>query len=202
MEKVDFKKELKQLYQASAKEVVRVDVPPMGFLMVDGQGDPNIAPAYQEAVEALFAVAYALKSMVKRGPLALDYGVLPLESLWWADDMRDFGTRDKSQRKWTAMVMQPPFITPAMMYAAVGALQANKALAALNQVRLNNFVEGKSAQILHIGPFSKQGPAIEKVHSFIAEHGKPRGKHHEIYLSDIRRAASEKWKTIIRQPMQ
>ena len=202
MEKVDFKNELKQLYQASSKEVVQVDVPPMGFLMVDGEGDPNTAQSYQDAVEALFAVAYALKSVVKQGTLALDYGVLPLESLWWAEDMRDFDPQDKSHWKWTAMIMQPPFITPAMMYGAIGGLQASKPLAALMSVRLNNFVEGQCAQILHIGPFSEEGPAIEKLLRFVKQHGKPRGKLHEIYLSDVRRTAPDKWKTIIRQPMQ
>ena len=202
MTKIDFKQELKKLYQASAKEVVSVDVPSMGFLMVDGQGDPNTSQSYQEAVEALFSVAYTLKFMVKKGALALDYAVMPLEGMWWADDMQDFGVRDKSNWKWTAMIMQPPFITSAMVYAAIAELQKKKPLAALSRVHLNNFAEGKCAQILHIGPFSEEGPSIEKVHQFIHKHSKLRGKHHEIYLSDIRRAAPEKWKTIIRQPMQ
>ena len=118
MEKMDLKTDLKQLYQASAKEVVAVEVPAMNFLMVDGQGDPNTSQDYAEAIEALFALSYALKFMVKKGALALDYGVMPLECLWWADDMAQFARGDKSQWKWTAMVMQPPFITSAMVYAA------------------------------------------------------------------------------------
>ena len=202
MEKADFKKELKHLYQASAREVVQVDVPPLNYLMVDGAGDPNTAQEYKDAIEALFSVAYTLKFMVKKGSLALDYGVMPLEGLWWADDMAHFGTGDKSHWKWTAMVMQPMLISATMVDSAMAALQKKKNLPALNKLRLETFSEGLCAQILHIGPFSEEGPAIEKVHQFIQAHGQLRGKHHEIYLSDIRKAAPEKWKTIIRQPMQ
>ena len=202
MTKIDFKQELKKLYQASAKEAVRVDVPAMDFLMVDGQGDPNTAQAYADAIEALFAVAYALKFMVKKGALGLDYVVMPLECMWWADDMESFAKGDKSQWKWTAMVMQPPFITSSMVYGAIAEVQKKKAPVALSRVHLNNFAEGKCAQILHVGPFSQEGPTIHKLHQFIRTRSELRGKHHEIYLSDIRKAAPEKWKTIIRQPMQ
>jgi hypothetical protein len=201
MTKIDFKHELKKLYQTTVKEVVAVDVPPMNFLMVDGQGDPNTAQDYADAIEALFAVAYTLKFMVKKGPLALDYGVMPLECLWWADDMTHFDTGDKSEWKWTAMVMQPPFITPAMVYAAIAEVQQKKHPAALDKLRIKTFAEGKCAQTLHVGPFSEEGPTIEKVHQFINARSELRGKHHEIYLSDIRKAAPENWKTIIRQPM-
>jgi hypothetical protein len=202
MTKIDFKQEWKKLYQASSREVVQVDVPPMDFLMVDGQGDPNTSQDYADAIEALFSVAYTLKFMVKKGPLALDYGVMPLEGMWWADDMKDFGAGEKSHWKWTAMIMQPPFITSSMVYAAIAEMQKKKPLVALSRVHLNTFAEGKCAQILHVGPFSQEGPTIDKVHQFIRKHSKLRGKHHEIYLSDIRKAAPEKWKTIIRQPMQ
>ncbi|RFO95495.1 hypothetical protein DIC66_17865 [Rhodoferax lacus] len=202
MEKKDFKKELKHLYAASAKEVVQVDVPAMHFLMVDGQGDPNTAPSFAQAVEALFSVSYTLKFLVKKGPLALDYGVMPLEGLWWADDMKDFGLRDKSNWKWTAMVMQPACITQALVDQAVAEVRKKKDLPALDKLRFEAFTEGPCAQTLHIGPFSAEGPTIEKVHQFIAARGRLRGKHHEIYLSDTRRAAPEKWKTIVRQPMQ
>lgn len=201
MEKIDYKKELKQLYQPSAKAVEQVEVPPMHFLMVDGQGDPNTAQLYADAIEALYAVAYTLKFMVKKGPLALDYGVMPLECLWWADDMRSFAKGDKSKWKWTAMVMQPPCVTPALVESAMAEVQKKKAPVALGKLRMESFAEGTCAQTLHIGPFSAEGPTIEKVHAFITQRGQLRGKHHEIYLSDIRKAAPEKWKTIIRQPM-
>ncbi len=202
MEKVDFKKELKHLYQASANEVVVVDVPPMNFLMVDGQGDPNTAQSYKDAVEALFSVAYTLKFLVKKGPVGPDYGVMPLEGLWWADDMAHFGSGSKSHWKWTALIMQPPFISPAMVDSAMAAVRQKKGLVALDKLRLQTFAEGRCAQILHIGPFSQEAPTIEKVHRFIQARGALRGKHHEIYLSDIRRTVPEKWKTLIRQPLQ
>jgi hypothetical protein len=202
MTKVDFKQELKNLYQASAKVVAQVDVPAMDFLMVDGHGDPNTSRDYADAIEALFSVAYTLKFIVKKGALAMDYAVMPLECLWWADDLQSFAKGAKSLWKWTAMIMQPPFITSAMVYGAISEVQKKKPLAALSRVHLNNFAEGKCAQILHIGPFSQEGPTIEAVHRFIQAQTELRGKHHEIYLSDIRRAAPEKWKTIIRQPMQ
>lgn len=108
MEKLDLKKELKHLYQTPAKEVVEVDVPTMNYLMVDGEGDPNIVSAFAEAVETLFTVSYTLKFMVKKGVLATDYGVMPLEGLWWADDMTKFSIADKSNWKWTVMIAQPP----------------------------------------------------------------------------------------------
>ena len=202
MEKVDYKKTLKHLYLAPAGEVVAVDVPPLNFLMVDGQGDPNTAQSYKEAIEALFSLSYTLKFLVKKGPLALDYGVMPLECLWWADDMGDFASGNKARWKWTAMVMQPPCITPALVQEGIASLKKKKQLAALDLLRFECFAEGHCAQTLHIGPFSEEGPAIERVHRFITARGQLRGMHHEIYLSDISRAAPEKWKTLVRQPMQ
>ena len=203
MEKIDLKKELKHLYQPSAKEVREVVVPTMHFLMVDGKGDPNTTPAFAEAVEALFAVAYTVKFMVKKGPQALDYGVMPLEGLWWADDMAAFKhPQDKSQWLWTMMLMQPAFITQEIVATALAEVKKKKNPIALDRLRFEPFTEGRCAQILHIGPFSEEGPTIEKLHQFIDTRGKRTGEHHEIYLSDIRRAAPEKWKTIIRQPLE
>jgi hypothetical protein len=202
MEKIDFKKEFKHLYQPSAKEVVQVDVPPLNYLMVDGEGDPNTAQAYRDAIEALFAVAYTIKFMVKKGPLAIDFVVMPLEGLWWADDMTAFATSDKSRWKWTAMILQPSFVTPDIVASAMAEVQKKKNPPALSKLRLETLAEGKCAQILHIGPFSQEGPTIEKVHQFIDARGRRTGKHHEIYLSDVRKMAPEKWKTVIRQPME
>lgn len=202
MEKRDLKKELKHLYQPSAKKVVQVDVPTMNYLMVDGTGDPNTSPAYAEAMEALFAVSYAIKFMVKKGPAGIDYGVMPLEGLWWANDMSQFTTKDKSNWKWTMMIMQPSFVTPEIIDSAIADVKRKKNPTAISKVRVEDFSEGTCAQILHIGPFSEEGPTIEKVHLFIDSRGKRVGKHHEIYLSDIRKADPAKWKTVIRQPMQ
>lgn len=202
MNKIDLKKELKLLYQPSPKEVVLVDVPTMNYLMVDGQGDPNKSQSYADAVEALFTVSYAVKFMVKKGEMAIDYGVMPLEGLWWADDMSQFSTTDKSNWYWTMMIMQPDFVTIQIVGNAIDEVTKKKNPAAISKMRFESLSEGKCAQILHVGPFSEEGPTVQKVHQFIDSRAKRTGKHHEIYLSDIRKAAPAKWKTIIRQPMR
>ncbi len=202
MSKIDFKKELKHLYQPSSKEVTKINVPPTQYLMVDGHGDPNTSPQYVEAVEALYAVSYAIKFMVKKGALAIDYGVMPLEGLWWADDPASFTSGDKSKWQWTMMIAQPPFVTPQLIEQALAEVKKKKNPAAISRLRFECYAEGECAQIMHIGPFSEEGPTIEKVHQFIDALGQRVGKHHEIYLSDIRKAAPAKWKTIIRQPMK
>lgn len=202
MKKTDFKKELKHLYQPSAKEVIHVDVPPMNFLMIDGVGDPNTSPAYSDAIETLFPVSYAIKFLIKKGPLAVDYGVMPLEGLWWADEMSKFSTEDKSNWKWTMMIMQPSIVTTDIVERAIADVKKKKHPAALSKLRFESFSEGFCAQIMHIGPFSEEGPTVESVHHFVDTRGMRIGKHHEIYLSDIRKADPAKWKTIIRQPMQ
>ncbi|MEI7412245.1 GyrI-like domain-containing protein [Pectobacterium aroidearum] len=201
MEKIDFKKTLKHLYAPSAKEVVEVDVPDTNYLMIDGEGDPNSSQHYSDAIEALYAVSYAVKFMVKKGPLSVDYSVMPLEALWWADDMSSFTTEDKSNWKWTVMISQPSFVTRENIELAISEVKRKKNPVAISGMRLECLSEGKCAQIMHVGPFTEEGPAIEKVHKFIGLRGKCIGKHHEIYLTDIRKAAPSKWKTIIRQPM-
>jgi hypothetical protein len=201
MTKLDWKKELKHLYQPSTKEVMQVDVPAMNYLMIDGKGDPNTAKEYADAIEALFSVAYTLKFMVKKGSLDIDYGVMPLEGLWWADDMSKFTTGDKGNWLWTMMIAQPPFITRVMVDAAIEEVIRKKSPAAISRLRFETVTEGLAAQIMHIGPFSEEGPNIARIHDFIAAGGSRLcGKHHEIYLSDIRKAAQAKWKTVIRQP--
>ncbi|WP_437894769.1 GyrI-like domain-containing protein [Sorangium sp. So ce124] len=201
MSKVDLKRELKHLYQASAKEVVQVEVPTFQFLMIDGEGDPNTSQQYAAAVEALFSVAYATKFMMKKGAQGIDYAVMPLEGLWWSDDMSVFTSNDRSRWKWTMMIMQPHFVEEAMIHAAMAEARRKKALPAVDALRLESFTEGSCAQVLHIGPFTEEGPTIQRVHDFIGARSALAGKHHEVYLSDIRRADPAKWKTIIRQPM-
>lgn len=203
MKKIDLKKELRHLYGPSAKEVVQVDVPAMNFLMIDGKGDPNTSPGYAEAIEALFAVSYALKFAVKKSAAGIDYAVMPLEGLWWADDMSSFTTGDRADWKWTMMIVQPDVVSKNMVHEVTAAVAKKKNLIALSRLRFETFSEGLAAQVLHIGPFADEGPTIARLHHFIAETGRRRvGKHHEIYLSDIRKAAPEKWKTVIRQPMR
>ncbi|WP_317201563.1 GyrI-like domain-containing protein [Janthinobacterium sp.] len=127
---------------------------------------------------------------------------MPLEGLWWAEDMTAFNTTDKSNWLWTMMIMQPDFIDAALVAEGLAALRKKKHPPALDRLRFAAFEEGKAAQILHVGPFSDEGPNIARLHQFIEDSGRRRsGRHHEIYLSDIRRAAPSKWKTVIRQPM-
>lgn len=203
MPKVDFRKELKHLYQPSAREVSVVDVPSMNFLMIDGQGDPNGSEAYTNAVAALFAVSYALKFRIKKSELQINYGVMPLEGLWWADDIARFSVHDRTGWKWTMMIMQPEFIPPELVAEAVSDTRKKKgAMGALAALRFERFAEGEAAQLLHIGPFSDEGLTVQRLHVYIEENGALCGKHHEIYLSDTRRANPANWKTVIRQPME
>jgi hypothetical protein len=201
MKKIDHKKELKQFYNATAKRVEFVDVPGMNFLMMDGTGNPNTSGFYKDCVAALFAISYTLKFMVKKSELQVDYSVMPLEGLWWMDDMSRFTLENKDEWKWTMMIMQPGFITGKMVDVAIKELIKKKKFDTEPPVRFENYSEGFSAQVLHVGPFTEEGPAVMKVHEHIIACGnKIAGRHHEIYLSDIRKAAPEKWKTIIRQP--
>ena len=202
MNKIDLKKEMKHLYQPTAKEVVQVEVPTLKYLMVDGEGDPNTSQDYAQAVEALFSVSYTAKFMVKKGPQELDYSVMPLEGLWWADDMSDFVANNKAKWKWTMMILQPSFVSDEVITAAIAEVRRKKLLPSVDRLRLESFSEGLCAQILHIGPFSEEGPTIERLHEFIDSSSGRTGKHHEIYLSNIRRADPRKWKTIIRHPMK
>jgi len=203
MKKIDYKKELKHLYKPTSKDVEIVDVLDMNFLMIDGQGDPNISQEYSDAIETLYAVSYALKFTIKKGELEIDYGVMPLEGLWWVDDMSQFSIDDKTDWKWTAMIMQPEYVTKELFLDACKQVEKKKNPVALSKIRFELFSEGQVAQTMHLGPFSEEGLTVERVHAFILENkSRPVGKHHEIYLSDIRKAAPEKWKTIIRQPIK
>ena len=202
-DKVDFKKTLKHLYKPKSKDFSLVDVPEMQFLMVDGHGDPNQAAEYQQAVEGLYAVAYKLKFASKK--LGKDYTVPPLEGLWWAEDMNSFTTNlDKSAWDWTMMIMTPEWITTEMFSQAVAAAGASKVLPALDLVCFETYHEGLSAQILHIGSYDDEAPTLARLHNeWLPENGyAENGKHHEIYLSDPRRVAPEKLKTVLRQPVQ
>ncbi len=203
MEKLDLKKQWKHLYQPPTGEITTVTVPPLTYLMVDGQGDPNKSKAFEQAVEALYSLSYTLKFSLKKSPRAIDYGVMPLEGLWWADDPRVFFLTDKSAWKWTAMILQPEFISRANVDAAFDEVRRKKNPAALDRVRFETLEEGQSVQTLYLGPFSEEAPTIQRMHDTIHASGKElSGKHHEIYLSDPRRTAPAKLRTILRQPMR
>jgi hypothetical protein len=199
--KIDLKKELKHLYNPSAKQVSVVDVPPMCFLMVDGAGDPNVSAEYEAAVKVLYSLSYTLKFGLKKSA-GIDYAVMPLEGLWWTDDP-DYDMRDKTAWQWTAMIMQPDFITAERVAEAMDEVRGKKELVALDKVRLESLHEGLCAQIMHIGPYAAEEPTIARLHAFIRENGyELRGKHHEIYLSDPRRTAPDKLRTPVRQPIR
>ena len=202
MEKYDLKQQWKQLYGTKAGVIVAVNVPQLTYLMVDGEGDPNTSQSFSEAIEALYSLSYTLKFTLKKSPRAIDYGVMPLEGLWWADDPCVFHQADKSKWKWTAMILQPDLIAQADVDAAFDQVRKKKNPAALDRVRFETLSEGKCAQTLYLGAYSDEGPTIQRVHDFIHAAGKELcGKHHEIYLNDSRRTAPAKLKTIIRQPM-
>ncbi|MBK7896886.1 MAG: GyrI-like domain-containing protein [Candidatus Promineifilaceae bacterium] len=201
MKKLDFKRELKYLYKPSGQKISVVDVPPMNFLTITGQGNPNNSPAYQEAVEALYSVAYTVKFMVKKGDMEIDYGVMPLEGLWWVPDMSQFSLDDKEAWLWQMMIMQPEFITAAMIAEAKAQAKKKKGLQAIDRLQLEQFVEGTAVQLLYTGPYADEGPTIQRLHQHVHElGGELSGKHHEIYLGDPRRTAPERLKTVIRQP--
>lgn len=203
MAKIDYKKEWKHLYNPPKTEFTIVDVPRMKFLMVDGHGDPNTTQEYQDAIEALYGVAYKMKFISKK-TLERDYVVPPLEGLWWAEDMETFSTaRDKSQWDWTMMIMTPEWVTVDIFANAVEQVRKTKNPGSLDKVRLEQYHEGLSVQIMHVGSFDDEGPVLAEMHSeFIPGNGYiENGKHHEIYLSDFRRVSPEKLKTVLRQPV-
>ena len=198
---LDLRRQTPELYTAPRTPVL-LDVPRMTYLQIDGHGDPNTAPEYTEAVQALYSLAYTIRFTLKRGPDAIDAPVLPLEGLWWTPDMAQFTTADKSAWNWTMMIRVPDRVDDALLAEACAAATRKKGPAALDRVRLAAHTDGTSAQVLHVGPYSTEGPTVERLHRFIADAGFVlTGKHHEIYLSDPRRAAPERLRTIIRQPV-
>ena len=203
MPRTDLKRELKALYNPSADEVAIVDVPPLNFVMIDGAGNPNTAAEYQEALQALYAVAYAVKFKLKKSDPALDFPVMPLEGLWWAEDMAAFDvTGNKDDWLWTMMIAMPDHVSAGLVEEAKRETARKKDLPALDKLRLGRYDEGSVAQIMHLGPYSAEGPTVARLHGFIQENGYAiRGKHHEIYLGDPRRSAPDKLRTIIRQPI-
>ena len=202
--KIDFKKKLKDLYLPGRSEVVTVDVPEMQFLMIDGIGSPGDSQEYQDALAALYPVAFKTKFLSKAK--GKDYVIPPLEGLWWADNMDDFTEGNRDKWKWTMMIMQPDWITQDMINESISITKEKKPELShlLPKLRLEKYNEGKCAQIMHLGPFSEEGPTLDKVHTHIKEQGGNfeghSNKHHEIYLSDPRKSKPEKMRTVIRQP--
>ncbi|MDC9720736.1 MAG: GyrI-like domain-containing protein [Gammaproteobacteria bacterium] len=201
LRKIDYKKELASFYKVSPKHIGFIEIPDMQFLMIDGIGNPNDEATFGAAIEALYGMAYTIKFMLKKSIKPFDSVVMPLEALYWADDPSAFVEKRYAEWHWTLMIMQPPRVTADDFAAAKQQLKAKKDPVSLDLCRLDHYTEGKCAQIQHLGPYNEEGPTVEKLHkSIIAEGYQLTGKHHEIYLSDPRRTASEKLKTIIRMP--
>jgi hypothetical protein len=199
--KVDLKNDIAS-YRARVGTFSVVDVPPLRYLAVDGAGDPNTAAAYGEAVSTIFAVAYRLKFFSKR-ELDRDYVVMPLEALWWSDDMATFTAgRDKTRWSWTALNLIPEWIAEDQVARALSEADA-ASVPAGSHLRLETLAEGRCVQTLHVGPYDAEGPALAEMHDeFIPSRGlRMTGRHHEIYLSDVRRTAPAKLRTILRQPV-
>lgn len=195
--KIDLRRDLGGLYRAKSTPAL-VEVPELAYLMIDGKGDPNGA-SFQEAVGAAFSLAYTVRfDLKKRGEL--DYSVMPLEALWASPGMRfDEGSRESWE--WTMLIVQPDAVTIEAVERARDMAKARRPTPELDRVRLERFTEGPAAQVLHVGPYSTEGPTIERLHGFLAESGLAlAGRHHEIYLGDPPRSAPERLRTIIRQP--
>ena len=198
----DFKKSL-DAYRAEKGRFRILEIPDLQYLMIDGHGDPNVSPAFAESIETLYPVAYTLKFASKQD-LGRNYVVPPLEGLWWAQQMDAFTVaRDLSQWDWTLMIMVPEWIDRERFTAAVERVEARKKPARLGDLRLEPLSEGRCVQTLHVGSFDDEAGVLERMHhEFIPDHGLSLvGKHHEIYLSDPRKAAPEKQRTILRQPV-
>ncbi|WP_449282265.1 GyrI-like domain-containing protein [Leucobacter sp.] len=200
--KVDFKREL-DAYRAERGEFRLIEMPPTRYLMIDGHGDPNSSPGFAQAIESLYPLAYAMKFGSKR-ELGRDYVVPPLEGLWWADDMAAFtSARDKSAWDWTLMLMVPEWLGEEAFAAAVEQVRAKGGAPRLDEVRIDELSEGRCLQTLHVGSFDDETAVLDRLHHEIIPGRGLRlaGAHHEIYLSDFRRVAPEKQRTILRQPV-
>ena len=203
MDKVNFKKELAHLYNPKNIEWQLVRVPTMNFLMVDGKGDPNTAPDYADAVEALYGVSYAIK-LLSRRTLGRDYVVPPLEGMWSSDDSAAFTQMNKDKYSWAMMIMQPDWIARARFARAIEPKKARRDLPALSRVRFEPYAEGRALQLIHIGSYDDEAPKLKQLHDeYLPEHDlTPNGPHHEIYLSDPRKTPPAQRKTILRQPIK
>ncbi|WP_341997504.1 GyrI-like domain-containing protein [Microbacterium sp. LWH7-1.2] len=203
MTKLDLKKSIRA-YTAPRGSFELVDLPPMRYLMIDGHGDPNTSEEYGDAVAAVFGVAYKLKFLSK-AELGRDYVVMPLEGLWWSDDMSAFTSeRDKSRWSWTMMSLVPEWLDVGHFDRARETASAKGGSPAIDRLRLAELAEGRCVQTLHVGSYDDEAPVLAEMHEhFIPGAGlRMRGLHHEIYLTDPRRAAPEKLRTILRQPVE
>ncbi|MDE7302052.1 MAG: GyrI-like domain-containing protein [Oscillospiraceae bacterium] len=210
MEKLDYKKEYKDLYQPAAKPSL-IDVPEMRFFAVDGAGDPNTSPAYKEAMEILYGLSFTVKMSKMNGTQPegyFEYVVPPLEGLWFADGVSFDGLNvsDKNMFKWVSMIRQPEFVTEEVFGWAKDILAKKKPQLDLSKARFMTFTEGLCVQIMHKGSYDSEPESIMKMKRFAGENGLTEDfsverLHHEIYLSDPRKCAPERLRTVIRHPV-
>ena len=201
--KIDLKRELKSYFTASKSEWEEVTLPAFTYLMVDGLGAPG-GEEYVAALEVLYPAAYGLKFHSKL-ELGRDYGAPPLEGLWWADDFSAYTQPDRREEwRWTMMLMVPEWISQEHVDIAFANQAKKKPDLDFTRVRLDLLEEGQCLQHLHIGPFAEEGPKLAQLHDEIMPvRGLAfNGQHHEIYLSDPRRSAPEKLRTVLRQPVK
>lgn len=198
MAAIDLKKVYRDHYTAKDAPGL-VEVPARPYLMIDGKGDPNTSKSYSDAVATLYPLAYGIRKALKDAT-GDAYTVMPLEGLWWVEDMAEFTVEDKSSWQWTAMILQPEAVTPGLAAEIIPLVTAKKDLPSV--ARLEMFGDGLAAQILHRGPYADEAPTIERLHAYIEAEGyRLTGKHHELYLTDPRKSAPDKNRTIIRQPV-
>jgi len=203
VDKFDLKKTLSDYFKARSETFTLVKIPKCNYLMVDGKGDPNTALEYADAIELLYGVSYTLKFLSKK-EIGVDYVVPPLEGLWWAEDMSTFERREKAKWSWTMMIMVPHEVSKTLVKEAVREFSGKKPAADVSKLRFDSLTEGLSVQVLHIGPYDAEGPILSKLHNeYMPENNYVfNGKHHEIYLSDPRKSAPSKLRTILRQPIR
>ena len=205
----DFKKEYRDLYQPKSKPAI-VEVPRMRFLAVEGEGDPNEeGGAYKHAIELLYGIAYTLKMSYKTDhaiPGFFEYVVPPLEGFWWQPGVAGVDYANKSSFHWMSAIRVPEFVTDAEFAWALEAATAKKRLD-FSPVQLVEIEEGLCVQCMHLGPYDDEPATVAAMHEFAESQGcipdfSDARRHHEIYLSDPRKAAPEKMKTVVRHPVR
>ncbi len=201
---IDYKKQWKEFYQPSAKQPVILTLPVMNYLMIDGSGNPNTTPLFQDAIATLYPLSYALRFEIKR-TTGISYTVLPLEGLYWGTPQNQmvFSDEDKGKWSWTLMICQPDLVTKDLFEAQKIEVKKKKSPPLIDQVRFESLEENTVVQMMHIGPFDEEAKTVEKMNHFAFDQGyQLSGKHHEIYMNDFRKTAPEKLKTVLRHPIK
>ena len=213
MKRIDYKKDFKPFFLPSAKEPVLLKVPKFQFLMVEGSGAPG-GKAFQEAIQAVYSAHFTIKFTLKFAKIGPEYTLPPLEALWWTKSGRHFNVKSPSDWQWCVMLMQPPHILKKHLSDAIKTIRekaaakagkkgARPASPALSKIILAPFAEGLCVQLMHVGPYAKEKPTLDRMEAFaVAKEYQMIGKHHELYLGDPRMTKPEKLKTVLRHPIK